>query len=794
MSFFSGSFTFTSVVLAIVFLVLWLTKRPAGGEPRADARQEYWRGYWDGYRALGARLIPLTRADPPRPEIEQAIRDGFLPAPPRPVAPGPAGTVAPAAAPAARPPRDRTARNLNSLLFVGSLLLIACGALFVIGAGDAVVKFVFTWLLVGALYGGGMALHARSRPLRPAALAFLGAGLGIIPFAGITFHTLVGLGAGPAWALTSTVGLVAYGVAAWYLRSQLVSYLTMAFVLSLAAGLAPAVGVPMLWSLVALVVVALLADVVAWAGPAWVPEAFRGPIEQTGRYTTVLTLAASVPLAPELSLRSYEIVLAVATLQYAVLWLLRRRLLDETVVRALGHVTLYLVGLDALGVGRDPVPFGFVVLGLAVAQIAYSILRGGPAAAPGRRRAERAWLPVMQGVTVVGCVFWLDSAYAAWLTALSLLLVGASSAVATVRFRSPAAAVAGIVASVVLPFVIGRGAVRPPVPWEVLALCFVAASAAVVWAWPRARRRSSGVRAVLLAAGAAYAVVAGVTNAAASSGFAPLVYVALAVVLWTGSFRTGWASASYLGTAAFVAALVQEGLLLELDGRWLALVVGWVGGACLYTVYGVVLRLGDRPRSVGLLAGVWILLGFAVVANGPALVDASSDQALAVGLTVLAGALVLAAEGYRAQRRGTVEAAAYVAVLGAGRLVGLAVPGTAVVLLAHLWAAVLCVVAWWRRDLRVRPVLAAAVLTAVTGGYALAEGGWYQLLFLVEQLALLTAGALTDRSWARRWGLTTSVLAILYLLRGFTFLAFGFLGLALIGVVIWRLVRSERRR
>lgn len=70
------------------------------------------------------------------------------------------------------------------------------------------------------------------------------------------------------------------------------------------------------------------------------------------------------------------------------------------------------------------------------------------------------------------------------------------------------------------------------------------------------------------------------------------------------------------------------------------------------------------------------------------------------------------------------------------------------------------------------------------------EGGWYQLLFLIEHLALLVAGALLSVRWILWWGLTGASLAVIYFLKDYTYLRLGFLGLLLIGIVIWRLAKG----
>ncbi|MCY1551939.1 hypothetical protein D9M68_883050 [compost metagenome] len=142
-----------------------------------------------------------------------------------------------------------------------------------------------------------------------------------------------------------------------------------------------------------------------------------------------------------------------------------------------------------------------------------------------------------------------------------------------------------------------------------------------------------------------------------------------------------------------------------------------------------------------------------------------------------------------------IEASVYVATFGVQRLAGLAISEVDIVFYAHWWALTLGLVAWWRGvgHRVVRLIVAMSLITASTGILALTGDGMYQLLFLAEHLALLVTGAFIQKRWAVWWGIIAAVLAILYFLREYTFLWLGFLGLFLIGIVVWRLMRQAEK-
>ncbi|MCI2265542.1 hypothetical protein L2W11_08450, partial [Sediminivirga luteola] len=71
------------------------------------------------------------------------------------------------------------------------------------------------------------------------------------------------------------------------------------------------------------------------------------------------------------------------------------------------------------------------------------------------------------------------------------------------------------------------------------------------------------------------------------------------------------------------------------------------------------------------------------------------------------------------------------------------------------------------------------------------EAGWKSLLFLCDHIALLVAGALTRRPLALWWGLVAATLAVVFGLRHMLWLALLVLGLIVIAVVVWQLLRRK---
>jgi hypothetical protein len=79
-----------------------------------------------------------------------------------------------------------------------------------------------------------------------------------------------------------------------------------------------------------------------------------------------------------------------------------------------------------------------------------------------------------------------------------------------------------------------------------------------------------------------------------------------------------------------------------------------------------------------------------------------------------------------------------------------------------------------------------------TGLSALGEPDKYQLIFLIEHVALLVIGGMLNYRLAVLWGSSGVALAVLYWLKDQTYILLGLLGLGLIGLAIWRLLKGSK--
>lgn len=962
-------------LLCIVLIIILATRKGSG------SNDEYGRGYWDGYRALGDQVQgQLDKDHVDRQAIQAAVDRGYG-APQAPVAQprsdevstedesafgdGPAlagysdtqpasiyasdASIQEAVAAEVRniDSGSKSLQNLNTILYMASFLLVAAASAFIATAMPSGVRLIGLIIIVILFYGVGWVLYKTVARLRPAATAFIGTGLAILPFIGVALHLLGGVPEAAAWFAVSAIGLIAYVAAAILLQSQVVSYLTMAFVLSLVSSTVASASLPIMWYFIALIGVSLIANSINILKPALLPEVFRRPIESTGQLVTPLALVASL-LVGRLSLYEYEIIFGIATAHYLVVWLQQKTMLYESVARGLASITLLIVAWDVSA--GNILHFGVWWLVIMTLHAVYSLVRVRPDDASSRV-IESGWLISAITLILVGMVYWIASEHAALWTTISFVVVGVISAASLLRLRDTTWGYVGLAVSAILPFVIGRWLIEPALPWSVLVGCFVVLSAAAlmlyryvagvrsmavatlfmtatltyigltvlsgifsgdaitagwalalasltliglsysgryIWAEIIAAVLSVGavalwigessierqwlltaiiaVSAGLLTAGSfahhlrgepdrrnylmiiamtvvaglvfnfqsmggvvaqtslilliaaaflsyalrmatrqksdmlqtmftfgylGYGLLAWIVSLSLSSGWQVLVYGVAALLLWLASYAEKMPPLVLPGNVALVIATIVGWRWLEFDDEWATFGVAWLTAALFYGAYWLMVERRDVWRQWACLGSFWAVLGVAVLMQFFSFDDV---QRIAAAATLVAGAATLGIHGYLFERRGLIEASVYVATFGFQRLVGLAIPEVDMVFYAHWWALTLGLVAWWLGvgHRVVRLTIAMSLITASTGLLALAGDGMYQLLFLAEHLALLVVGAFLQKRWAVWWGIIAAVLAILYFLREYTFLWLGFLGLFLIGIVVWRLMRLGR--
>lgn len=218
---------------------------------------------------------------------------------------------------ARREKRDR--QNINITLYVASLLLVAAAALFIGTSLPPMMRFAGVCTVTALFYGAGFVLHARVPRLRPAAVAFTGTGLAMVPVAGLALYNFA-LPDGPtAWLLTSLIGTVAYVAAAVRLESRVLVYLSLTFVASTAFSGVSILGGALVWYFAALIGVAVLLTCLALGRPGWLPPVYVRPLMVLHPYVVPAVAAAATCVPLYLDKAEYALIIAMCGVYFALM-------------------------------------------------------------------------------------------------------------------------------------------------------------------------------------------------------------------------------------------------------------------------------------------------------------------------------------------------------------------------------------------------------------------------------------------------------------------------------------------
>ncbi|KIA72037.1 hypothetical protein ANMWB30_32130 [Arthrobacter sp. MWB30] len=240
----------------------------------------------------------------------------------------------------------RDQQNINTTLYVASLLLVAAGALFVGTSLPELFRFAGIWFITALFYVSGLVIHAKIPRLRPAATAFVGTGLALIPVTGLAMYNFV-LHNGPAaWLATSLLGTAVYAYTAVKLDNKILAYLSISFVVSTAWSGVSILGGALVWYFTALIGVAIVLTLGALLRPRWIPPLYVRPLMVLHPYVVPL-VALAVTCTPHLlSHGEYALVMLMCGCYFTVMVLVpRARYRLQHFYAARAALTLSLLGL-----------------------------------------------------------------------------------------------------------------------------------------------------------------------------------------------------------------------------------------------------------------------------------------------------------------------------------------------------------------------------------------------------------------------------------------------------------------
>lgn len=676
-------------------------------------------------------------------------------------------------------------RNINTILYVASFLLVAAGIVFIGTSLPGEAKFWGLVCISAAFYGVGLLLHARVGRLRPAAVAFVGTGLALLPFCGIEYYNYISADGPLVWLVTSIVGLLGFVWASYQLKNQVFAYIASAFVFSVVLAGSAELGLPFVWYMLSVIMAATILNVLT----IYLPKLFGHllkPMSQTIRFVAPLGLVASVFTFSSLQLLDYELITAVTAIHYAFAMLLpgdKRPYLS--LARIFTITTLALVSYD---VTDDLLWSGVVLAACAVATQLYAMQK---AASDGY---EQVWLWGVQLMLIIATGMWAEHH---WVLSGGLLLIAISGA-HQVSFRKQAAyGVVGVIALLALPFSIGRLAIEPPLDFSAVAFMLLGLAAlSILGRFLLASRRE--FHGLLIAVYCIAIALASLTVIGAEDWQMLLVYFFGGVLLVVASYVEKQPVVQLFANLLLLIASFMLADVLELLSDWRPVFATALIGAIWYAAHLYLYSLDHTSRRAK------ILFWSTVVAFGLGFVaSAWSHLAVSGGITLgCATGVVLAAGGYFYQRLIYYEGGAVIATLALQRWLGYNTDADMIVY-SHWWAVTFAMLAYlrYRKDRQHfatvvwRLVIGLVFLSGGSAIKALDDGtSGSQLLFLSEHVGLLLVGMFFRLHTSRLltiWGAVGVVLALMWMLRGYTFILLTLLGLGLLIFAVWRLLRRK---
>lgn len=416
---------------------------------------------------------------------------------------------------------------------MGSFLIIAAAATFIGAAVPSLVRLAGLGIITALFYFVGMILYKKLPHLKPAATAFIGTSLAIIPFNGIALNMLGNMSVATSWLLVSAIGLIAYIFATMFLQSGVVSYLSMAFVLSLASSVVMSANLEIVWYFIALISISLIANLISLKNPKFLPEIFSKSIETTGQMVTPISLIASLFVLNNASPHMYEILLGLSTLHYLLAWFQTKNIWYETFTRTLAHATILTLGWD---LSKNFEILGIWSLVTSILQFAYSFIR---VKFTNKQLIEKIWFASTLGIIGIGNIlfFWNNPN----LITTSLAVMGVLAVIVSWKLKNINWSCVTLAVSGVLPFVVGRWLIVPNLSWLYILHIFAVVSVIlVIFHWINQNKLNSATKLFLSISFALHSLLTITTGVFGldtfTSGYA-FGIVALLLVLFSYSYK-----------------------------------------------------------------------------------------------------------------------------------------------------------------------------------------------------------------------------------------------------------------
>lgn len=685
------------------------------------------------------------------------------------------------------PASKRHIDNVTILLYFGAFMFIAAVSIFVAFAevGGA-ARTILTAMVAGLFYLLGMRLFKRSQRLKPAGLSFISIGMVLVPFVGLAAHVFMfNKQAGPAvWSITSVAAIALYWYALNVTKHVYVTYFLLGSILSLPESGVAMIGLPVYYFGLVMSLVGLIFMLVGRYKVA--DEEMKDSLSIASSMLIPASLALALINTPQFGFLQTGFAFGLGGLYY---WLTGFINLDKkdqkTIMTTAGILSTISVGLLTWGVFKNLnwLSVALLVIGIVCA-IGLVIVRSYKEETYNNLRFA---LLIASQVSMLAAIY-IQLTEPVHLTMMlgAFILVELSAYYAT--NEEGVAFLAGL-AWIVLPVVLGLYALEPQMSAGQITLLYLGFTGL-----------AGAVRAIC--------------TSASSINIGRLTYGTGLICAFIAALSAGksWAA---ITSVILAATLMIIAFCEKAKGLWL------IAGCLIFVSLAYVINLAQMdlkyalPLGFGLLAGG--LYTLAVYLNEYPYIDEWRASAILgagagalsvmvfgvttipmiINTTVVAGLMYIESNRYNHQLGRYLSG--MVAMISFQWFMGFMEVQNPLIY-THLWAALFALYALWANSLKSNQdeqsyiTLSLAILTVPTVMRMFGDqGGLYGWLLIAEQIGLVVIGMSINRQFVTKWGVITAVLAVLYQLRELTFVALALVGLGIIGLAVYILIRRDKQ-
>ena len=260
--------------------------------------------------------------------------------------------------------------GLNALLFIGSFLIVVGSCSLLMSAVSDMLKLAILLIITVVFYIAGLLIR-KVKILILAGTAFTCTSLAVMPFLGFAFSEFTSVSPELSWLLTSLIGTIAYIIAALVIKSRVIAFFSMGFIVSLACSAPTNLHMAALWNYLAVILVSIISNMAGILFKEKIPTAYRDILTHTGRW-----LAAGVAVATlfgqfSLSGFDYSIIFAICLVQFIISYITGKDYSDEVLARAVA--VPFILSLFWNVFPANSSEFAIIAGLVCIAQIVYSL-------------------------------------------------------------------------------------------------------------------------------------------------------------------------------------------------------------------------------------------------------------------------------------------------------------------------------------------------------------------------------------------------------------------------------------